>query len=69
MTKGCGKHGNSEALDGIIHPLRRHSRAGGNPDLRAAAIFKDDKSPVIRVCRKKCRLKLFQTALQVSEPM
>ncbi|HGO8301418.1 TPA: hypothetical protein ACLA0P_001272 [Neisseria meningitidis] len=45
------------------------AKGGGNPDLRAAAIFKDDKSPVIRVCRKKCRLKLFQTALQVSETM
>ena len=27
--------------------LRRHSRTGGNPDLKAVAIFKDDKRPVI----------------------
>ncbi|HHK5579078.1 TPA: hypothetical protein ACQUHZ_001999 [Neisseria cinerea] len=40
MAKGCGKHGNGEASDGIIHPSRRHSRAGGNPDLWAAVIFK-----------------------------
>ncbi|HFC5890676.1 TPA: hypothetical protein ACFMWO_002100, partial [Neisseria meningitidis] len=28
-------------------PLRRHSRAGGNPDLGITVIFKDYKRPVI----------------------
>nr|WP_314169912.1 hypothetical protein [uncultured Neisseria sp.] len=41
MTECCGNHGNGEVSDGIVHPPHRHSRAGGNPDLWAVAIFKD----------------------------
>ncbi|HFC8902660.1 TPA: hypothetical protein ACFU3W_000582 [Neisseria meningitidis] len=49
MTKSCGQQRNDEVSDGIGGFVglqtalfsHRHSRAGGNPNLRVTAIFKD----------------------------